>query len=267
MNRVFIDAETSPNIGLFWKAGWKINIDADNIIKERAIICICWKWQHEKTVKFLKWDAKQNDKKMIQAIVKVLNQADEIVAQNGDAFDLPWVRTRAAYHGIATNPHWKTIDTLLFARKKMLFNSNKLDYLGKFLGCGGKIKTEFGLWKDVVLKNDKKALARMVEYCKRDVLLLEKVYLKLSEHMAVQTHAGVYLDQAKWTCGHCASSKVKVNMTRVSARGVVTRQMQCKKCGRYYAVSDKAYRDYLKVKEDEKKHKAKMAKLNKFHKD
>jgi hypothetical protein len=36
--RLFFDIETSPNIGLFWSAGFKLNIAPENIIKERAII-------------------------------------------------------------------------------------------------------------------------------------------------------------------------------------------------------------------------------------
>ena len=60
--RLFFDIETSPNIGFFWQAGYKKNIDYSNIIKERAIICICYKWEGEKEVGYLHWDAKQCDK-------------------------------------------------------------------------------------------------------------------------------------------------------------------------------------------------------------
>ena len=48
--RLFYDIETSPNIGFFWGAGYKVNISHDNIIKERAIICICYKWEGQDTV-------------------------------------------------------------------------------------------------------------------------------------------------------------------------------------------------------------------------
>jgi hypothetical protein len=40
--RLFYDIETSPNIGFFWSSSYKANIPHDNIIKERAVICICW---------------------------------------------------------------------------------------------------------------------------------------------------------------------------------------------------------------------------------
>ena len=65
--------------------------------------------------------------------------------------------------------------TLKLSRSKFKFNSNKLDYIAKYLGMGEKIKTEFGLWKDIVLNKDKDAMAKMVKYCQQDVRLLEKV--------------------------------------------------------------------------------------------
>ena len=71
--RLFFDIETSPNIGLFWSAGFKQRIDYSNIIKERAIICICYKWEDEKDVYHLQWDAKQNDKAMLQKFIEVAN--------------------------------------------------------------------------------------------------------------------------------------------------------------------------------------------------
>ena len=67
--RLFFDIETSPNIGLFWEAGYKKNIDVSNIIQERAIICICYKWEEEKEVYSLQWDSKQNDKAMLQKYI------------------------------------------------------------------------------------------------------------------------------------------------------------------------------------------------------
>ncbi len=41
-------------------------ITTDSIIKERAVICICYKWEDEKEVYYLEWDSKQNDKRMLQ---------------------------------------------------------------------------------------------------------------------------------------------------------------------------------------------------------
>ena len=237
IKRLFFDIETSPNIGLFWTAGYKLNIGHDNIIKERAIICICYKWAGEKEVHSLNWDAKQNDKSLLEKFIKIANEADELVGHNGDKYDLPWVRTRCLYHGISLFPSYNTIDTLKYARSKFKFNSNKLDYIAQFLGLGAKISTGFNLWKDIVLNSDKKAMEQMVTYCKGDVVLLEKVYNKLAPHFPEKTH----VSEDKADCPTCGSSKWSFSKRRMSALGTTRVQMQCKKCGRYHTVSEKTY--------------------------
>ena len=167
--RLFFDIETSPNIGMFWTAGYKLNIGHDNIIKERAIICICYKWEGDEKIYSLTWDNDQNDKKMLEKFVLIANEADELVGHNGDKYDLAWIKTRCLFHGIPMFPKYTTIDTLKQARAHFRFNSNKLDYIGKFLGLGEKIHTGFDLWKNIVLNKDKQALEDMVTYCKGDV--------------------------------------------------------------------------------------------------
>ena len=108
--RLYFDLESSPNIGFFWSAGYKLNISTESIIKERAIICICYKWEDEKEVHYLHWDSKQNDKTMLKKFVEVANTASELVGHNGDKFDLPWVRTRCLFHGIHSFPTRRSSD-------------------------------------------------------------------------------------------------------------------------------------------------------------
>jgi len=237
--RLYFDIETSPNIGMFWSAGYKQRIDYSNIIKERAIICICYKWEDEKEVYSLTWDSKQNDKKMLEDFIKVANQADELVGHNGDKFDLTWIRTRCLYHGIQMFPKYTTIDTLKVARSKFRFNSNRLDYIAKFLGIGSKIKTEFNLWKDIVFNKDKKALDYMVKYCKMDVSLLEQVHKKLSTHIDKKTHYGVIFGQDRGSCPECGSDDLTISKRRTTASGLKKIQYKCKTCNHYHEKTDK----------------------------
>jgi uncharacterized protein YprB with RNaseH-like and TPR domain len=239
--RLFFDIETSPNIGLFWEAGYKKNITTDNIIRERAIICICYKWEDEKEVYALQWDAKQNDKRMLEQFVKVANTANELVGHNGDKFDLAWIRTRCLFHGIDMFPNYQTIDTLKVARSKFRFQSNRLNYIAEFLGLGGKIKTEFNLWKDILLNKDKVAMEKMIKYCKKDVSLLEEVYKLLGNHIAPKTHYGVVFGQDRGSCPECGADSENLikNMSRTTATGVVKIQYQCKVCNKFHTKTDK----------------------------
>lgn len=230
--RLFFDIETSPNIGFFWRPGYKIRISHENIIKERAIICIAYKWAGQKSVHCLRWDAKQNDKQMLKRFLVVFNQADEVVSHNGNRFDIKWVRTRCIKHGITMMPNPISIDTLQSARLGFNFNSNSLNYIAKFLGLGEKLHHEgFDMWKDIVLKKDNVALTSMVRYCKQDVVLLEQVWDKMNSYVrARSTVAGTTRE-----CPEC-SGDMKVAKYRISAAGHKQVQLQCTECGKYHTM-------------------------------
>ena len=241
IKRLFFDIETSPNIGLFWTAGYKLNIGHESIIKERAIICICYKWVGDKKTYSLTWDKNQNDKTLLENFIKVANTADELVGHNGDRFDLAWIRTRCLYHRIPMFPNYTTIDTLKSARSKFKFNSNKLDYIAQFLGIGKKIHTGYDLWKKIILSNDKKALEDMVIYCQGDVELLEKVYLELTNYLPAKTHHGIAAGGEKYSCPECGCDDMAFSQKRFTALGTPRIQLQCKKCGKYHTVSQRIY--------------------------
>lgn len=180
--KLFFDIEVSPNIVLSWRVGNDITLPHDCIVQERAIICIGYKWEGENKVSALQWN-KGCDKEMLIKFAKIIDSADEVVTQNGDSFDIKWLRARCLFHRIPVSPKFNSIDTLKMAKSGFNFNSNKLDYMGKFLGFGGKIKTDPDLWKNIVLTGDKKALADMVTYCKMDVQRLEEIYHALQPYV------------------------------------------------------------------------------------
>ena len=237
--RLFFDIEVSANLALIWQTGYKLNIGPDSIIKERAIICICYKWEDSKDIHSLQWDHKQNDKRMLEAFIKVINEADEAIGHNGDRFDLAWIRTRCLFHGIDMFPKYCTIDTLKIARSKFKFNSNKLNYIADFLGIGEKIKTDYSLWKNIMLHKDPKAMSDMIKYCKKDVSLLEKVYKELSKHTESKTHYGVIFKQDRGSCQECGSDDLRVHRRKVAASGLRKIQLQCATCGKHTTRTDK----------------------------
>lgn len=244
MKRLFLDLETAPLICLSWKTGWKINLSHENIISERKIIVAAWKWEGEKKVHALWWDKNQDDKKLLETLIPIMNEADEIVGHWLENFDLPWVRTRALVHRIPTKPMYKTVDTCKWARSYFLFNSNKLDYIAKLLGLGRKIRTEDGLWRKVVLHKCEKSLRFMVKYCKQDIHLLKSVWARMQQVVPHKTHAGVLAGLEKWTCPKDGSRNVKTSKKYVTARGTVQWQFKCNDCGAYYTLSDQVKEKY-----------------------
>lgn len=248
IRRLFWDIETSMTVVYTWGVGFKLNIGHDSIIKERKIICIGYKWEGESNVTVLRWDEDQDDRSMLAAFLNVAAEADELVAHNGDGFDMPWFRTRCIFHGLQPLPDYKTVDTLQWARRYYYFQSNKLDYIAKYLGFGGKLHTTYGLWKDIVEKRCAESLDKMADYCGKDVILLEKVWNKLKVCVKPKTHGGVVQGRQKWSCPHCGSENVVKSKTKVTAAGTIQHQMQCKDCGGYYSISESVYQAYKVAK-------------------
>lgn len=233
--RLYFDIETSFNLCGVFQIGRKVNINHDAILKERAIICICYKWEGEKKVYHLQWD-KGNDKKMLIEFIKVANEATELVGHNGDNFDIKWVRTRCFFHRIPMFPSYTSIDTLKFCRSHFRFNSNRLDYVSKFSGHKGKGKTDWAMWVNITMTNDQKDLARMVKYCKRDVTELENFYKVMMPYVPAKVHYGIMNGGEKRSCPECGNTCRRVGV-RVSAAGVSRLQLACNKCGKHHTVN------------------------------
>lgn len=248
IKRLFFDIETSPMVVYSWRVGYNIKLDYDNIIDDWKIICICYKWEGEDKVHSLEWDSKQDDKKMLEEFVKVLNQADEVSAHNGDRFDIKKVRTRCIYHGIPMRSKYRTFDTLKKARSHFSFNSNRLDYIAKFLGVGAKLEHEgFQMWVKC-LQGDAEALKKMVEYCVMDIVVLEDVFFAIQNYTKNNTHVGTANGGLKCSCPNCGSEDIELLRNNYTAMGTIKRLMECNVCGYEYETSNSAYRTYLELR-------------------
>ena len=243
------DIETSPNIGWFWKAGFKQSIGTNQILKERAIICVSYKWKDEEDVYNLVWDENQNDYFLIDQFIDVLNEADLISAHNGDNFDIKWLRTRALVHGLHKKmlPNYKQFDTLKVAKSKLYLNSNRLDYISKLLGFEGKIQTTPDLWNKVVILNDRTALIDMLNYCDEDVRQLEKVYNELQHLDNPKYHHGVLIGETKQTSPITGSYKIEHVKTITSNKGTIKHVMKDLDTQRMFEMSDTNYKKFLEI--------------------
>jgi DNA polymerase elongation subunit (family B) len=249
--RLYFDMETSFNIVATFQIGRKMFIGPESIIKERAVICIAYKWENDPRVYTFHWDNNQCDKAMLAKFVKVAEQADELVAHNGDRFDIRWLRTRCLFHRIPCMPDFVSIDTLKLARAGFNFNSNKLDYIGGYLGVGRKMDAVgIEAWKTVILKNDRKALSHMVAYCQQDVELLQRVHTELIPYTKHKTHRAALHGGERVDCPECGSVNSRINQNRISGAGVQYLQLQCNDCGKYHNVPKVAFDRVTKERKD-----------------
>ena len=231
------DIETSHNVVAVFRLYGEDYINHENLLQERFVICAAWKWLGEKKTHAVSGldDPSRfrkdpfDDKHVLEALHKVLSEADVIVAHNGDAFDIKFVETRMLAHGLSPLPPITSIDTYKVAKSRFMFNSNKLDYLGKYLGVGQKKRTAPGLWLEV-LKGSPAAIKEMVEYNKEDVNLLERVFLKLRPYVANHINRQLFGGNG---CPRCGSKKVQ-------SRGVhraitkIYQRYQCQSCGGWF---------------------------------
>ena len=230
---LLFDIETSPLISYTWGL-WEQNVI--DVKQEWFIMSVAWKWLGEKTthvealpdLDLYKKD-RTNDLGLIIKLHELFDEADIIIGHNGDQFDIKKVQSRFLYHKMKPVSPFKTIDTLKIARKYFKFDSNKLNYLSKVLGIGQKVKTGgFDLWLDC-LSGDKKAWSLMKTYNKQDVVLLEKVYLKLRPWMT----SGTKININKYECQSCGSSKIQRRGPSVCGGGIIRQRLQCQECGKW----------------------------------
>lgn len=182
---LIVDIETAPILARVWDI-WDQNVGLNQIKSDWFILSWSAKWlgspkviyQDQRNSKDL-----ENDKPLLQAIWKLLDEADIVIWQNGKRFDHKKLNARFILNGMQPPSSYKQIDTLLIAKKHFGFTSNKLEYLSDKLCVKYKKQTKrkfagFELWKECLAGN-RKAWAEMQKYNMYDVLALEEVYHKL----------------------------------------------------------------------------------------
>lgn len=238
---ILYDLETLPMVTATFSL-YPDSIGHDNILSDWSIINACWKELGKPTIyssaitddkEMFKLDV-NNDLVVVNKLREVFEDADIIIGHNSKKFDTRKLNTRLIYWGLDPLPSsLHQVDTLQEIRKVAAFSSNRLDYLGKTLLGEGKSETSRGLWLRV-LKGDKKAVKEMVEYCKKDVQLLEDLYLKILPYMKSHPHVGAMDGGDKnHTCPKCGSEKLVQNKVRFTAAGVKKVQRQCSECHSY----------------------------------
>ena len=231
---LYLDLETSPVCGFAW-GQYEVNLVG--IYRDWSILSFCAKWDDgpaevftidpPKSLRhFL--ENKESDKRLVKDLWRFLDQADIVVMQNGDRFDVKKSNARFLYYNLPPPSPYKTVDTLKAVKKVSANTSNKLDDLGHLYNLGRKVEHQgFSLWVSC-MSGDKSAWKTMREYNEGDVLLLEKLYKRLlpwiSNHPNLDNYSPITC------CPKCQSTNLirkgyQYNKTTKYAR------ILCKDCG------------------------------------
>lgn len=231
---LLLDIETLPSTVYTWGAKAPPWISASMLAEEAHMACAAWKWLDEPKVyvsRMRRREGELPDMPIIRSLARAWDKADAIVAQNGDKFDLRWIKARMLKAGMPPPKPVVQIDTLKIIRKnfsEFAVFSASLGYVAQFLGLGEKIKTDFDLWKGV-MAGDRDAMDAMVKYNVHDVRLLEKVYKRIAPYAATQ------LNQALFTPGVCPLCGEKALEKRGYAysKARVQQRFVCMDCGKW----------------------------------
>lgn len=228
------DLETSPLVSYTWGI---YDQNVVEVVEDFQILCFAWKWLGDKKINvvaqpdFKEYKPGVNDDfRVVEALWDKFDQADIIIAHNGDSFDQKKTQARMMAHDMEPPSPYAQIDTKKIAKRYANFTSNKLDHLGEALGLGRKLDNGgFETWKGCLV-GDKKAWKLMTTYNKQDVALLEQVYLKLrpwiSNHPALNV-----LDGRPESCPKCGSGPLESRGTVKLNKTSIARRFRCKSCG------------------------------------
>lgn len=235
MRILFYDIETAPNTSYIWG---KYEQDSLGNLQDWYMLSFAAKWYGDnKVISYGLPDFRDykknptNDKELVRKLWELIDEADVIVAHNGDDFDNKKANARFVYHGFTPPSPYKTIDTKKIAKRYFRFDSNKLTDIGKYLNLGQKVETGgFSLWVGC-MSGDKNAWRKMIKYNRQDVVLLEKIYEVFKPW--IRNHPNVNaLSGRTNACPTCGSKHLQSRGYMVSkASPTKTQRFQCQSCG------------------------------------
>lgn len=224
---LLLDIEWRPTTALVWQA-WKVNVGPEQIVEHGGLLCVGAKWLGEKkTHLFSEWEHGHTG--MLEAIHEMMSIADAIITYNGIKFDIPKLEGEFVLHGLPPTPPCTQIDCLR-AVKKFGYFMNRLAFIGPFLGVGAKLEHEgFALWKKV-MAGDANAQNRMARYCIQDVVMLEKLYLKIRPYIKTHPHMG---RTGQSECPSCGGKHTQSRGSR-RTRAYKIQRLACQSCGHWF---------------------------------
>ena len=240
---LLFDIETSPLKVYVWRR-WMQNVYLDQTIAEWFMICWSAKWLGSDEVfsECLTPEEilSEDDTRISKQLWLLMDQADIVIAHNGKKFDVPKMNSRFILAQLPPPSSYIQIDTKEVAAKQFGFSSNKLDALAGYFGIEHKDDTDFELWVRC-MKGEQEALDYMESYNRKDVVILEKVYLKLRPWIKNHPNIGLYLEKDEMVCPSCGSKHLEEDGSFYYTTANKYVVMRCTGCGALSRMRNTAY--------------------------
>jgi len=127
--------------------------------------------------------AGDEDKRLVAHCIEDMQAFDRVVTYYGTRFDMPYLRTRALACGLDF-PYYGTLkhtDVYFMVRNRFRLSRNRLENACRvLLGRTDKTHIEAKYWRGGA-RGDKASLAYILDHNKKDVVDLQKLYLKVRD--------------------------------------------------------------------------------------
>lgn len=176
--------------------------------------------------------ARNAEEELVRKAWKLLDEADEVMAFNGDRFDDKVLIAAFMRYRLGMPSPYVTIDPFKMS-KAGKFVSHSLNNLCRSLGIPGKAEiTHSSLWRDFIA-GDRKAKKLMKEYNNVDVERMFDVFEIVFTYAKtkLKTNLSAHRNGA-FCCPHCGSSRLKINRDRTTGTGTYKYYL-CLGCGKY----------------------------------
>lgn len=208
-------------------------LSASCIIHNQFCVCAAWKWHDEVSTYVIKiTDDKRrfkanfrDDYIIAKKLHDIMEEADVIVAHNGDNFDIKHANALFIKHGLGPIPKRKSIDTLKVAKKYFAFPGNSLDQLSKRFGKAGKNKKPN--WFKMT-EGDAKEINIAAKYCKNDVIELENIFVEMKPY--IDNFPRLVNTARPDTCECCGSKRIQSRGKQFLNNKLVS-VFRCIECG------------------------------------
>lgn len=232
---LIVDIETWPMLVRLWGTKDQ-NPGLNQIKRDWSILAWAAKWRGEKKI-FYKDTGNQrdlhDDSKILKPLWKLMDEADIVVGQNSDRFDVPRIFSRFMFHKIKNRrlPEFQKHDTYKMA-KKFHLTSYKLEYMAEYFGLKNRkmTKREFvgqDLWNGCEDRN-KRAWAEMRKYNPQDILTTEELFEVLLPHDKKINYSVFDPNNERCSCG----SFILVKYGIKPRNGGLYQKYICKTCGK-----------------------------------
>lgn len=227
---LLFDLEVAHSIVASYIPVWRQTGSHKSVLEDSYIMAAAWKWLGTEKIesRAVKPGKCPSDKALVKELLKVIYEADAIVAHNGDRYDRKILNARLLVHGLGPLPRVISIDTCKIAKQALLLHSNSLEWLGKILGSGQKNSPDMSVWLDA-LKGDAEALKKIAKYNVEDIVLLEDIFIKLAPFIPSGLNRAMGVDIDEPICPCCGSEWCHKRGS-YHTRTTTKQRFQCTEC-------------------------------------